>query len=60
MKYLILILVYLVVVGGLAYGGFLLERWLHWEFYYGPQTQELICEMTNPEYLKPNACDDKF
>jgi len=41
---------------GIAYGAFVFERWVHWSFYYGPKTQEMICDTVKPEFLNPDVC----
>lgn len=57
MKLLSMWVVGLVFVALLAYGGFKLQRWFHWNWGYESQVVETVCEMVNPEYLiDPSKC----
>lgn len=45
------------IAAGLAYGGFHLQRWFHWEFAYGDNVKQTVCDMVKPEHLKnPEDC----
>ena len=47
----------IIIVTGLAYGGFKIQRWFHWTFSYEDDVKTTVCEMVKPEYLKnPEVC----
>lgn len=47
----------LIIVCLLGYGGFKLQRWLHWNWGYESQVTETICAMVKPEHLiDPSKC----
>lgn len=47
-----------IVLVPLAYGGWHLKRWFNYEFGYGADVQQTVCQMVKPEYLKnPKDCE---
>ena len=45
----------LVLIGLLAWGGFKVERWFHWEFQYRDNVEQTIREMVKEECLKEHV-----
>ena len=58
MKNVILIgVVILLIIGGLYYAGWKVQRWWHYKWGYESRVEAQVCEMVKPEALQnPEKC----
>ncbi|KKN46792.1 hypothetical protein LCGC14_0669200 [marine sediment metagenome] len=53
---IIMLIVFVILLG---YGGWHLKRWVNWELAYGDDVKLAVCEMVKPEALKdPSVCEN--
>jgi len=51
------IIIWVVLIAGISYGGWHLKRWFNWTYGYGSDVTEAICVMVKPEALiNPEDC----